>query len=209
MTTAIDGVPPLEASHLHASIRAVDASRREGWERRRAALGFNAKRIGLRGSLVGAAGALVVSLTAPFGIGLVLGKVFLVVGAFALALFLRLGVVSIALQESRSRPRRVLLRWIPRLCWLACLPGWAFAPVPLANIAAVPATIAANTALVAVYASWTVSREVRGLRPHVVEWLIVGTAFVLFLATLVALTLVGALAVWIAGVVSAWWGATG
>jgi hypothetical protein len=207
MTAAVGGVSALESSPLHASPPSVDESRRDGWARRRAALGFNAKRIGLRGSLVGAAAALLVSLTAPFGVGLVLGKALLLVGAFALALFLRLGVVSIALQESRSRPRRVLLRWIPRLCWLACLPGWALAPVPLANIAAVPATIAANTVLVAAYASWTVSREVRGLRPHVVEWLIVGAALVLFLATLVALALVGALAVWVAGVVSAWWGA--
>jgi hypothetical protein len=184
----------------------ADGERRARWSRRKAAISDNASRIARQGAIAGLAASAVATVLAPVGVGFLVGKALLFVGAFALAIVLRLGVGSIALREAESRSRRVLLRWIPRICWLVCLWGWSWAVVPLANLVAVPTTIVANTFVVATYSSWTVSREVEGLGPHPLEWLVVGVALVALLALILATLFLGVLALWLGEVVASWWG---
>lgn len=174
------------------------------WDGPRAAVQFNARRIGIQGGTACLVWAVFASVTSVAGVGLLLGKVLMVVAPLVAGVGLRMGVLSIAAQQSQHRGRRLLLRWVPRLLWTATLPGWAMAAVPFVSVVAVPLTLLVLTTLVTAYAIWTVDREVAGLAPHRVEWV---------LLVAVAMTALGVLALALAAAAGAgllwqWWSAS-
>lgn len=175
------------------------------WERRQAAIRSNADRLVRRGSLVGLGAAGIVTLTSPLGIGFVLGKVLTIMGPPLTGMLLRLGVVSLAVRESRVVSRRIVLRWLPRVCWVVCLMLWGLSALPVVNLLAVPGAIVLNTLIVTAYVEWTMRRERVGEGPHPLEWAVLLLAAAAVAALLVGLMLVGALAAWLAHVVQTWW----
>ncbi len=162
------------------------------WPGRRQAIKHNARRIAERGGIAAASVALLSSVLAPFGVGLIVGKVAAIVGPFVLAMAVRMGVIRLAREQARHRGRRTLLRWLHRVLWLLLLPAWTASPIPLLNIVALPAIVLAFTAATAGYAVWTVEREAADTPPHPLEWgvLIVAVSAGAALLLLVALTTV-------------------
>jgi len=182
-----------------------EESRAATWAAARAAAQFNARRLVVQGGTASLVWAVFASVTSVAGIGLVLGKVLMVVAPLVAGLGIRMGVLSLASRTSRHRGRRLLLRWVPRLLWAAALPGWAMAAVPFVSVAAVPLTLLVLTTVVTSYAIWTVDREVAGEPPHRVEWVLL-VAVALTVLALLALLLLSAAG---AGLLWQWWASTG
>jgi hypothetical protein len=184
----------------------VEASERaRAWERRAAAIDHNATQIGVRGVRVVAGVALAASLLTLVAVGFVVTQVLAFAAPVALALLLRVGVISPAARQVRGMSRKLLLRWVPRLLWLASLSLWAWAVIPWLSIVLLPALWIAQTRLTYVYVRWTVQREVDGLRPHALEWALLVGAALAVAAALFVLFAIGA----VGAALAAWWSSGG
>lgn len=171
------------------------------WPARQAAMRANAGIIVRNGSVACVVGGGLAAVTSAVGVGLVAGKLLALTAPIVLAVALRMGVLSPALRTARQPARRVLLRWIPRLLWMASLAAWPWAAVPFVAPLLGPALVAAQTLLVLGYAEWTVTRELRGAGPHPIEWLVLCVGLAAVVAFGLALLLVGGALAWFV----AWW----